>query len=190
MHTDVKDIHGQDLEVIIKELDLTNGEVMFSQQKIDPSVLSKLYNMADCTISVSDAEGFGLSTLESLACETPIMVTMTGGLQEQVTDGKEWFGIGMKPTSKAVIGSQEIPFIYEDRLSEKTVVDAMTEMYKMSKKERTNLGKKGRKHVLENYNFKDYISKWDELFSTVYDEMGSWDKRKPYNNRWVLKEIV
>ena len=38
-----------------------------------------------CTVGISDAEGFGLSTFESLACETPIVVTMTGGLQEQVT---------------------------------------------------------------------------------------------------------
>ena len=41
---------------------------------------------------------------------------MTGGLQEQVTDGTNWFGIGLEPVSKAVVGSQEVPFIYEDRL--------------------------------------------------------------------------
>ena len=35
-------------------------------------------------MNISDAEGFGLATLESLACETPIIVNMTGGLQEQV----------------------------------------------------------------------------------------------------------
>ena len=84
--------------------------------------LLTMYNIADCTISVSDAEGFGLATLESLACETPIIATMTGGLQEQLTDGDNWFGIGLEPTSKAIIGSQEIPFIYEDRLSEEVVV--------------------------------------------------------------------
>ena len=52
-----------------------------------------MYNMADCTINISDAEGFGLGTLESLSCETPIIVTMTGGLQEQVTDGESWFWV-------------------------------------------------------------------------------------------------
>ena len=46
-------------------------------------MLSVLYNAADVTIGLSDAEGFGLSTFESMACETPIIVTMTGGLQEQ-----------------------------------------------------------------------------------------------------------
>ena len=105
MHTDVKDVHGQDLEAIIKELGLINSEVMFSTSKYPPTILAKLYNMADCTINIADAEGFGLATFESLACEVPIIATMTGGLQEQVTDGEEWFGIGLKPSSKAIIGS-------------------------------------------------------------------------------------
>ena len=72
MHTDVKDPHGQDLEAIIHGLGLTNGEVIFSVNKYPPDVIAKLYNIADCTINISDAEGFGLATFESLACETPI----------------------------------------------------------------------------------------------------------------------
>jgi len=190
MHTDVKDQHGQDLEAIINHLGINNGEVMFSQQKVEPEMLALLYNMADCTINVSDAEGFGLSTLESLACETPIIVNMTGGLQEQVTDGKDWFGIGVEPTSKGVIGSQEISWIYEDRLSEEVVVNAMLEMYNKSQEEREELGRKGREHVMANYNFDDFIRKWDELFTMVYEEYGSWDTRKPYASRWILKEIA
>ncbi len=125
MHTDTKDMHGQDLERIIGHLGLTNGEVIFSTQKISPMHLSLVYNIADCTINVSDAEGFGLATLESLSCETPIIATMTGGLQEQVTDGEEWFGVGLEPASKAVIGSQDIPYIFEDRLRGDDVVDAL-----------------------------------------------------------------
>ena len=38
--------------------------------------------MSDVTVNISDAEGFGLATLESLSCATPIIVNMTGGLQE------------------------------------------------------------------------------------------------------------
>jgi len=188
MHTDVKDPNGQDLEHIINHLGLNNGEVLFSQQKVDPQVLAYMYNMADCTINVSDAEGFGLATLESLACETPIVVNMTGGLQEQVTDGENWFGVGMEPTSKAIIGSQGIPWIYEDRLSEEAVVAGLLKIYNMSKEERKNLGAAGREHVLKNYNFDNFSKQWDEIFTTVYNEMGSWENRKAYRN-WVFKEL-
>lgn len=36
-----------------------------------------MYNMSDVTVNISDAEGFGLSCLESLACEVPVIVNMT-----------------------------------------------------------------------------------------------------------------
>lgn len=188
MHTDVKDPNGQDLEAIISEIGLTDGQVRFSQEKLPFDAMATLYNVADCTINVSDAEGFGLATLESLACETPILVNMTGGLQEQVTDGEEWFGIGLEPSSKAIIGSQEIPWIYEDRLDEEKVVEALEKMYNMTKEQRRELGRKGRQHVESNYNFETYSKNWDELLTSVHENLGSWDTRKNYQS-WKLMEL-
>ena len=182
MHTDPKDPNGQDLEAIIEELSLGNGKVLLSTNKYPPEVLSMLYNMADCTINISDAEGFGLATLESLSCETPIIVNMTGGLQEQVTNGEEWFGIGLEPTSKAIIGSQGVPYIYEDRLSKEVVVDALLRMYNTSKKEREAIGKRGREHVLKNYNFENFKKAWHELFLEIHEKYGSWNERKNYSS--------
>ena len=105
MHTDLRDPHGQPLDVLAGHLGLDKGQVMFSTQKVPPESLAAIYNMADVVVNISDAEGFGLGTLEALSCETPIIVNMTGGLQEQVTDGEDWFGIGIEPASKAIIGS-------------------------------------------------------------------------------------
>lgn len=188
MHTDVKDPHGQDLEAIIKSLGLVNGEVLFSQSKVDPMVLSLMYNMCDATINVADAEGFGLGTLESLSCETPIIVNMTGGLQEQVTDGENWFGVGIEPAAKAIIGSQEIPWIYEDRVSGKDVVDALVKLYEMPKEERQKMGKLGREHVVKNYNFENYCNSWDETLTMIHEEMGSWDTRRGYKS-WEMRKL-
>ncbi len=189
MHTDTKDMHGQDLERIIGHLGLTNGEVIFSTQKISPMHLSLVYNIADCTINVSDAEGFGLATLESLSCETPIIATMTGGLQEQVTDGEEWFGVGLEPASKAVIGSQDIPYIFEDRLRGNDVVDALEKIYNMSPSEREALGAKGRAHVDKNYSFEKYGQKWVDTIDGIVEKHGSWESRKGYKS-WSFKEVA
>ena len=188
MHTEPKDPNGQDLEAIIHELELNEGQVLISRDKYDFKEMAMMYNVADCTINISDAEGFGLSTLESLSCETPIVVNMTGGLQEQVTDGKEWFGIGIEPASKAIIGSQQIPWIREDRLNEHQFVDALVEIYEMPKEEREELGRKGRLHVINNYNFENYGKQWDETFSHIYEKYGSWDTRKNYKS-WKMIEI-
>ena len=87
MHTDARDQHGQDLPHIIEHVGVHEGQVKLSTQKIDPGALADIYRAIDYTINISDAEGFGLATLESLSCGNPIIVNMTGGLQEQVTDG-------------------------------------------------------------------------------------------------------
>lgn len=188
MHTEPKDPNGQDLTAIIEKLNLTDGQVSISRQKMSPNELARIYSASDCTINISDAEGFGLATLESLACETPIIVNMTGGLQEQVTDGKNWFGIGIEPCSKSIIGSQDVPWIYEDRINKQDFLNSMLEMFNKTKEERESIGKMGRDHVLNNYSMSQYSSLWYKLFSDVFEEMGSWENRKNYKN-WKLKEI-
>tara|TARA_R110002020_G_scaffold76558_1_gene193898 strand:+ start:6394 stop:7644 length:1251 start_codon:yes stop_codon:yes gene_type:complete len=180
MHTDIKDVHGQDLEAIIHELGLTDGQVLFSQQKVEAPDLAAIYNAVDLTINISDAEGFGLATLESLSCGTPILVNMTGGLQYQVTDGKEWFGIGLEPTSKAIIGSQQVPYIYEDRLSKEDFINAMVKLYEMSPEERAEMGAAGRAYTQKQFNFNDFVESWDKLLTTIHDEKGSWETRAGY----------
>ena len=207
MHTEPKDPNGQDLFAIIAELGLNKGEVLISSQKMDPQNLIDIYNAADVTVGISDAEGFGLSTFESLACETPIVVTMTGGLQEQVTkinsvSQKQMLkrnsttksvtlyehGIGLEPTSKAIIGSQEVPFIYEDRISGDVVVDALMQMYEMGKEKREELGAAGRQHIEENYNFQNFERKWEKIMLNTHEKHGSWDNRKNYKS-WELRTV-
>ena len=189
MHTEPKDVHGQDLEHIMKHLGLVNGEVMLSKQKVRPEDLAMIYNMCDCTINISDAEGFGLATLESLACETPIIVNMTGGLQEQVTNGEEWYGIGLSPSSKAVIGSQDVPYIYEDRLNKDDFINALEKFYNMSPDERAELGRLGAAHVAKNYNFENFIKKWDEVLTEIHETEGSWSTRQDYKT-YEFKELL
>ena len=188
LHTDAKDPHGQDIVHLMEHLGLTNGQVMISGQKLPPQQLAMLYACADCTLNIADAEGFGLATFESLACETPVIVNMTGGLQEQVTDGENWFGIGIHPTSKAVIGSQEVPYIYEDRVSKEDFINALVKMHEMSPDERATLGKMGRDHILSKYSSKQFAERWDKLLTQVIDEFGSWDNRRGYQS-WKFQEV-
>ncbi len=188
MHTEPKDPNGQDLEAIIRNLGMTSGEVFLSVRKVDASELSLFYNLADCTVNIADAEGFGLSTLESLACETPVIVNMTGGLQEQVTDGVNWFGKGLQPASKAVIGSQDVPYIYEDRLNKQDFINAMVEFYNLSQEERDKMGELGRNHVMTNYSMSKYSGLWYDTITKTIEKHGSWENRKNYKS-YTVEEL-
>ena len=189
MHTDARDPYGQDLPHLLEHLGLEQGQVLLSTTKVSPEELANLYRMADYTINISDAEGFGLATLESLSCGTPIIVNMTGGLQEQVTDGKNWFGFGIEPVSKTIIGSLQVPYIYEDRISQRDFEKALTKALKNPTKKYRQMVSQGRRHVAKNYNFEQFEKSWIELMDRIIQEHGSWEHRKTYE-RWHLMEVA
>ena len=189
MHTDAKDPHGQDLPHLIQHLNVDDGQVLLSTQKVPPEELARLYRLSDYTINISDAEGFGLATLESLSCGTPIIVNMTGGLQEQVTDGKNWFGFGIEPCSKTVIGSLQVPYIYEDRISQRDFEKSLTKAIKLPTKKYRQMCSQGRRHVHEHYNFENFEKGWVDLMDQIIEKYGSWETRQGYR-RWHLMEVA
>tara|TARA_R110002124_G_scaffold147848_1_gene313253 strand:+ start:3633 stop:4967 length:1335 start_codon:yes stop_codon:yes gene_type:complete len=189
MHTDARDPHGQDLPHIIEHLGVDDGQVLISTKKVSQKELAIMYNAADFTLNISDAEGFGLSTLESLSCGTPIIVNMTGGLQEQVTNGKDWFGWGIQPASKVVIGSLEVPYIYEDRIGQADFEKMLSKALNCSNKAYEKMSDSGIKHVRDNYNFDDFEKKWVNKIDDIVNKHGSWETRKNYK-KWILKEVA
>jgi glycosyltransferase involved in cell wall biosynthesis len=189
MHTNPKDAHGQDLNAISQELGLTNREVMFSTNKVSTKQMPAFYNIADVTLNIADAEGFGLATLESLSCGVPIIATMTGGLQDQVMSSNGPCGIPIHPVSKSIIGSQQVPYIYEDRISKKQFINALNQIYDGGEEYRRELGLRGRKHVEQNYNFTDFNERWVSTMLKIHEEGGSWETRKNYNGI-TFKEVA
>lgn len=187
MHTDPKDPHGQDLIALIKRWDLQNS-VVLSAEKQPSESMNVLYNFCDCTISISDAEGFGLSMLESLSAGSPIIATVTGGMQDQLFDNDgNAYGIGLEPVSKALIGSQDCPYIYEDRLNENQVVGALEQMYNMTPEQREEWGQKGRARVLRDFNYENFNKEWVKIMLEVHKKYGSWPNRE--YRAWEFKEI-
>jgi len=188
MHTEPSDPNGPNLSQIVEDLNLNKGQVLFSSDKVSEDNMATLYNLADVTVNISDAEGFGLSCLESLACETPVVGIRTGGLQDQLTDGEEVFGRMIEPSSQQVVGSQLVPYVMEDRINKQDFLNALYDMYFAGQEGRGEIGEKGRKHVMENFNFTDFNNKWIKLLEDVYEKYGSWDTRKNYKN-WRSEEL-
>ena len=182
MHTDPNDPNGQPLQHIASHLNLGSDNFLLSTDKLSEEGLALFYNAAYCTINISDAEGFGLSTLESLACGTPIICTMTGGLQEQVTNGEEWFGIGIHPASKAVIGSQQVPYIYEDRLNKEDFLNSLEKMYNLDENEYKKMAEGGLEHIKKNYSFESYRQRWIHFMNYIHNHFGSYENRKNYKS--------
>jgi len=82
MHTQPVDENGTDLPEVARVM-CPDYKVYFSNRKLEPHELNHLFNVADVTINIASNEGFGLGTCESLMAGTPIIVNVTGGLQDQ-----------------------------------------------------------------------------------------------------------
>jgi glycosyltransferase involved in cell wall biosynthesis len=129
------------------------------------------YNIADATINLSNNEGFGLSCLESLSCGTPVVVNKTGGLQDQpVDDEGNVFGCLIKPATKSLTGSQEIPYILDDRVADKDAVEAYKKLFNMSFEERYELGRRAREWTLKAFSIENMVKSWEEALTKYIEE--------------------
>lgn len=177
MHTDPFDQEGANLIEVAKMLDIQPNQISFSNQRIPPEQMSIYYNMADVTVNISNNEGFGLSCLESLSCGTPVIVVKTGGLQDQAQDDEgNVFGVMLEPVTRSIQGSQQIPYLYDDRASDVDLVNALLKMYNMSDDERISLGAKAREWTLKRFSMQNLVGDWDlalEKYISKYKSNGN-----------------
>lgn len=191
LHTDDIDPHGFNLREIIYELGLDkNRSVFIHKDKCSPADMNVLYNLADCTVCISDAEGFGLSCLESLNTGTPVIATNTGGLKEQIWNGKEYLGVGIEPSSQMIVGDPQVTqWIFEDRINKEDFISACEKMIKMPKEEKEILSQKCIEWAHKEYQMEEVQKSWVYLMKKVYEKYGSWGTRQGYKS-WECFEIV
>jgi len=176
LHTQPVDQHGTDLPAVVEAM-CPDLNIIFSTQKLSNQHLNYLYNIADVTINIASNEGFGLGTAESLMCGTPIIVNVTGGLQDQcgfrlkdkhityqdyaeiesLHDWRKWennedltHGEWVKPVwpkSRSLQGSIPTPYIFDDRCDWVDVSERIGEWYEAGKEERDECGFKGHEFV-------------------------------------------
>ena len=144
-----------------------------------------LHNVSDACINISYAEGFGLATLEAMQCGNPIIAVKTGGLTRQVVDHRDGSenGVALDIDLRSLVGSQSVPYIFEDYVSSENVANAFMKLFEMTAEERLALGAKARAYVQSEFSYDDMIQKWDETLTELTE---NWKTRY---TRWSFKEI-
>lgn len=72
----------------------------------DPAVIAQYFNLADLYLHAARAENYPNVVMEALACGTPCVVTKTGGVPEQIIEGKTGWVVpfeGSKEMAETVI---------------------------------------------------------------------------------------
>jgi glycosyltransferase involved in cell wall biosynthesis len=126
---------------------------------------------------MSYAEGFGLSTLESMMTGTPIIAAKTGGLTKQVCNDIEGGenGVALDIDLKTLVGSQTVPYIYEDYVSNQSVANGIMKLYLMSDKQKNKLSRKVLRYAKKEFGHQKTVDLWDK---TMLQSLESFQKKK------------
>jgi len=206
MHTQPVDENGTDLPAVVEAI-APNYNIIFSDSRMPVEELNLLYNMADCTINIANNEGFGLATAESVVAGTPIIVNVTGGLQDQCgfkLDGKylthedyikigslhqwrEWEGklehgewaYPIWSRALALAGSVPTPYIWDDRVDNYEVAEVIEKVYNTPKPERKAAGLKGREEFLGNMGL-SHTNMCDTLIEGIEATFENWKPRERF----------
>jgi glycosyltransferase involved in cell wall biosynthesis len=204
MHTDPIDENGTDLPAVINELcpmypiSFTNKRLLSVQE------LNYLYNLSDISANIASNEGFGLGTAESVMAGTPIVVNVTGGLQDQcgfkkedgttlmASDYNDEFqtnaekvytshGDWAKPVFPAVRtlqGSVPTPYIFDDIVDYKECAEAIYQWWMMSDEDRQLVGLKGREHFMKPEIGLSAESMGNNFIKDINTLLANWKPRK------------
>jgi len=184
MHTDPNDREGPNLLAVTHALGL-NDYVWFSTDKLDFPRMNLLHNITDTMVNTAKNEGFGLSSLISLQCGKPVIVLCTGGETSKVIDPRDGSenGVALQPIKRSLVGSQLVPYIYEDLACNEQTADAFMKIYEMTPEEKQQMKEKVLEFVDREFSYDNMIKKWDETLEKAIDDFkakkeagfGSWE---------------
>ena len=190
----IVDENGTDMKAVQEAL-LPDYPIIYIQESGVPLTdieMNFLYNSVDVYINLASNEGFGLGSCESLHTGTPIVVNVTGGLQDQCgfknnkgeyltakeyielesnhrgkyKEHGEWV-VPVFPSNISCQGSPLTPYIFDDRCSFEDGGDALLSWYLRGPEERERCGEIGRQWVNGNDSMMSANSMGDLMIKSI-----------------------
>ena len=204
-HCSPVDDNGTDLPRVHKHL-CPEYDVCFTyetdRRPFGDNDMNLLFNSADVYINLASNEGFGLGSAEALTVGTPIIVNVTGGLQDQCgfkkddkfltpedyvelgsnhkgtyTEHGEWV-FPVYPTNRSLQGSPMTPYIFDDRCQPEDASVQLKKLYDLGREERKRLGSLGTEYCKENLMTSKAMGQ--EFISSMDGAFDNWKPKPKY----------
>jgi glycosyltransferase involved in cell wall biosynthesis len=133
-----------ELKKMVTDLNLSK-DVIFTG-RISFSEVSNYFNMLDVLVNISDYESFGVSVIEAMACEKPVIATNTGGLKEIIENST--FGSLVEIANVEQTAHEMERYLLDEDLKQK-------------------VGKAARAKVIEKYSWTNNIKQMIDVYSQL-----------------------
>ena len=206
-HTAVSDDNGTDLRAVCNAI-LPDYPVIFTYDKggpLDDEKMNYLFNSADVYVNMASNEGFGLGSCEALSVGTPIVVNVTGGLQDQCgfkkDDGshlteEDYVELGSNhkgeykehgkwvkpvfPSNISLCGSPMTPYIFDDRASYEDAGEAFRYWYDKGSEEREKCGDLGIEFTMDKNIGMSAETMGENFIKSMDDAFAKWKPKERY----------
>ncbi|MBA6313762.1 glycosyltransferase [Cellulophaga baltica] len=140
-------------ELELKKISEKNENIIF-YGRINNSELPQHINKWHVSVipSILDSESFGVSAVEVSSCGIPVIVSNVGGLPEVVKNNESGIVV-RKENAREIYEKLKVLFLNEDL--------------------RIQMGKKGREHVLQNYDWDKNVKTMLEVYNKTISDFNS-----------------
>jgi alpha-maltose-1-phosphate synthase len=151
---------AEEVRIAIERAQSQRPGIIWINKMLDQQGACELYSHAAVFVCPSIYEPFGIINLEAMACETAVVASAVGGINEVVVDGETGFRVPLEQM-------KESPFEAID--PEKFARDLAQRVNELMRDRqlRERFGKAGRKRVEENFSWAAIAEKTKRLYETL-----------------------
>ena len=169
-----------DMNLLINELKIANKVIYTGVQYFlgfPYEKMREIYNLFDVFCLLTSGEGFGIPTIEAMACEVPVIITDYTTSYELIEEnGRCGELVKLQGTESVPRDGQEIyttvtgSWNIERGLAD--IIDAVNKLNKLyyDRDLCMTYGKTGRRKVLQYYTWDIVMKNWDSLFRKMLEE--------------------
>jgi glycogen synthase len=151
---------AEEVRIAIERTQAQRPGIIWVNEMVDQQAACELYSHAAVFVCPSIYEPFGIINLEAMACETAVVASAVGGINEVVVDGETGFLVPLEQMKESPFEATD-PGKFARDLAER-----INELMR-NRQLRERCGKAGRKRVEENFSWAAIAEKTKALYASL-----------------------
>jgi glycogen synthase len=151
---------AEEVRIAIERTQAQRPGIIWVNEMVDQQAACELYSHAAVFVCPSIYEPFGIINLEAMACETAVVASAVGGINEVVVNGETGFLVPLEQMKESPFEATD-PGKFARDLAER-----INELMK-NRQLRERCGKAGRKRVEENFSWAAIAEKTKALYASL-----------------------